>query len=195
VAAAAAAVPAAWYAGMRSPLVRHGGDAGGEGPGAAPLVGHEAPSFVLPDPDGKPVELKQLRGRPVLLNFWATWCAPCKDELPEFEQVYREHKAGGLVVLAVSADDASTAKQVPAYLTAGSSPVGSYTFPVALDTNQEVVRRYKLFGLPATFFIDRTGIIRALHPGAMSRQMIEERLKSILPPAAGGASGSSGSRG
>jgi peroxiredoxin len=144
-------------------------------------VGHEAPDFTLPDPAGHRVELKGLRGRPLVLNFWATWCAPCKEELPEFELVYREHQAVGLQVLAVSIDDEAGAHQVPAYLEAGSPRVGPYTFPAVLDTRQEVARLYKLLGIPATFFLDAQGVIRAQQPGAMSGQQIGERLKTILP--------------
>lgn len=87
-------------------------------------------------------------------------------------------------MLAVSIDDERGAKQVPDYLKEGSPRVGSYTFGVALDTKQEVVRSYKLTGIPGTFFIDRAGVIRALYPGAMSRQMMLDRLKTILPAAA-----------
>ncbi len=126
------------------------------------------------------MELQQYRGQPVVLNFWVTWCTPCKEEMPEFEQIYRQYKQQNLVVLAVSIDSEASAKDVPAYLKEGSPRVGAYTFPVALDTKQEVVRLYKLSGIPATFFLDAAGVIRALHPGAMTRDMLLERLKTII---------------
>lgn len=146
----------------------------------APLVGSEAPDFSLPALGGTRIELRQFRGQPVVLNFWATWCAPCKEELPEFEQVYRSYKELGLVVLAVSEDDESSVRRVRPYVQQGGPQVGSYTFPVALDQDQEVGRRYHLPGLPGTYFVDAQGIVQFIYPGAMSRQMFRERLKTIL---------------
>ena len=177
------AAPLVWAAVTR-PLVTgdvgRGASAGGAAKGVGPLVDYEAPDFSLRDPDGKTVELKQFRGRPVLLNFWATWCTLCKEELPEFEQAYRQLKDQRFVLLAVSIDSEAGAREVPAYLREGSPKVGPYTFPVALDTKQEVARAYKLSGIPASFFIDRAGVIRAVYPGAMNRQMLEDRLTTIV---------------
>lgn len=193
VLAVAAVSPLVWLVGTR-PLVSPG--AGATPPemvpdghervakGVAPLVDYEAPGFALRDAQDQPVELKQFRGRPVLLNFWATWCAPCREEMPEFEEVYRQHREQGLVVLAVSLDDEAGAKQVPGYLREGSPRVGAYTFPVALDTKQEVARSYRLAGIPASFFLDQSGVIRVLHPGAISRQQLLDRLHVILPAGA-----------
>lgn len=184
--AALLAASALWFVGTR-PLVQGalpGGSSEGPAKGVGPQVGYEAPNFTLKDPDGKRVELKQFRGKAVMLNFWATWCVPCKEELPEFEQVYRQHKDRGFVLLGVSLDSEVSAKDVPAYMKEGSPRVGSYTFPVALDTQQEVARTYKLSGIPATYFIDKEGVIRALHPGALNRQLLEERLKTIINVAA-----------
>ncbi|MDQ3703523.1 MAG: TlpA family protein disulfide reductase [Chloroflexota bacterium] len=179
--------PLAGYAATR-PLAPGGiaGKVGRGGPakGTAPLVDHEAPNFRLPAPDGTTVELRQLRGKAVMLNFWATWCTPCKEELPLFEEVYRRYKAQDFVLLGVSIDSEAAARDVPAYMKEGGPGVGAYTFPVALDTKQEVVRAYKLAGIPSTFFIDREGVIRALRPGALNRQMVMDRLASIVPAAA-----------
>lgn len=189
VLAVAAVSPLVWLFGTR-PLVSPGAGAApgmapdgrdGAAKGVAPLVDFEAPGFALRDVQGQPVELKQFRGRPVLLNFWATWCAPCREEMPEFEEVYRQHKDQGLVVLAVSLDGEAGAKQVPAYLREGSPRIGAFTFPVALDMKQEVARSYRLTGIPASFFLDRSGVIRVLHPGAISRQQLLDRLRAILP--------------
>src|SRR5919199_4286634 len=154
---------------------------GGAAQGVGPQAGQAAPNFKLKDPNGTAVELKQFHGRPVVLNFWATWCAPCKEEMPELEQLYRQYRDQGLVVLGVSVDDSSSAKQVPALLKEGNPGVGSYTFPVALDEKQEVARRYKLFGVPSSYFIDRDGVIRVVQPRVMSREMMLDGLKTILP--------------
>src|SRR5687768_688580 len=137
--------PLAAYAATRpigSPLSITG--TGGAAKGVAPQVDYEAPNFKLKDPAGREVELKQLRGKPVLLNFWATWCVPCRAEMPELETLYREHRSKGLVVLAVSVDDERFAKDIPEFLKEGDPVVGAYTFPVALDLKQEVLKQYKL---------------------------------------------------
>jgi thiol-disulfide isomerase/thioredoxin len=182
----AVALPLVWLAVTR-PLGGLGGaqSAGGAARGVGPLADHEAPNFTLKDPSGKTVELKGLRGKPVLVNFWATWCVPCREELPELERVYRQyHDSAGLVVLAVSIDVEAAAKDVPEYLKAGDPQVGSYTFPVALDTKMDVARLYHLGGVPSSYFIDSAGVIRAVQPGAMNRQVLLDRLRTIVPGAA-----------
>jgi peroxiredoxin len=179
----AVALPLVWLA-VTHPLGGPGAPQGAGGPAlsAGPLVGHEAPDFTLKDPSGKTVQLKQLRGRPVLVNFWATWCVPCREEMPELEQLYRQyHDSAGFVVLGISLDAEAAAKDVPEYLKAGDPKVGSYTFPVALDTKMEVARLYHLAGVPSSYFVDPAGVVRAVQPGAMNRQVLLDRLRSILP--------------
>lgn len=105
--ASALAGPLVWLAATRSfgtAAVGVGtpGGAAGSAKGTAPLVDHEAPNFTLPDPSGARVELRQLRGKSVILNFWATWCAPCKEEMPEFEQLYRQYRDQGLAAIPVT---------------------------------------------------------------------------------------------
>jgi peroxiredoxin len=177
--------PVLWYVVTR-PIGGQGAMAlqsqGGDAKGVGPRVDYEAPNFRLKDASGQTVELKQFRGKAVLLNFWATWCIPCRDEMPEMEQLYRQLKdSGSFVVLAVSIDSEAAARDVPEYLKAGDPKVGSYTFPVALDSKQEVARAYRLGGVPASFFIDGKGIIRAVQPGAMNHQTLLERARSIVP--------------
>jgi peroxiredoxin len=195
-AALAVAAPALWYLGSQ-PIARPGagGSAGGAARGVGPQVDFEAPNFSLKDPTGKTIELKQLRGKPVLLNFWATWCAPCREEMPELELLYREHKDKGLVVLAVSMDEARAARDIPEFLKEGDPRVGAYTFPVALDLNQEVVKQYKLLGVPQSYFIDPAGVIRVVQPRVMSRDMMLEGLKTIMPSAAGTTAGTTAGTG
>ena len=154
---------------------------GGASKGVAPQVDYEAPNFKLKDPSGKDVELKQFRGKPVLLNFWATWCVPCREEMPELELLYRENKAKGLIVLAVSEDAEQFAKDIPEFLKEGDPTVGAYTFPVALDTKQEVYALYKLKGVPQSYFIDPAGVIRVIQPRIMNKQMMLDGLQNIMP--------------
>lgn len=177
--------PLLWFVGTR-PL---GGNTigavspGGAAQGSGAQAGKVAPDFKLKSPDGKTVELRQFRGKPVLLNFWATWCEPCKQEMPELEQLYRQYKDQGLVVLGVSIDSPADAKLIPDFLKQGNPAVGSYTFPVALDQNQDVTRRYHLLGVPSSFFVDKDGVIRVVQPRVMERTMMLDGLKRILPAA------------
>ena len=97
------------------------------------------------------------------------------------ERIYREHKDDGLVILAVSVDNNSSTRFIPDYLREGAPSVGSYTFPVALDSKQEVMQTYRITGVPSSFFVDPAGVIRAVQPGAMNRQTMLERLRTIYP--------------
>ncbi len=174
---AAVATPAAWFA-ATTPLPGLGDQSG-----APPGVGQAAPAFTLKAADGGTVNLAALRGKPVLINFWATWCTPCRDELPELEHAYRNHRADGLVVVAVSLDTEDAARDIPEFLALGNPSTGSFTFPVALDTNQATMRLYRLVGVPSSYFVDRAGIVRAVQPGVMNREVLTKNLKSILRPA------------
>lgn len=115
-----------------------------------PTVGHRAPDFTLRDPDGKPVQLSRVLGeRAVLVNFWATWCPPCREEMPTMERAYRDYKARGLEILAVSID-AGDPKAVAGRVKEFMAEL-KLTFPALLDSNGDVVRAYRLRGLPTTF--------------------------------------------
>lgn len=147
-----------------------------------PAVGHRAPDFALLSGEGKPVRLSRvLREKAVFLNFWATWCPPCREEMPSMERVYRDYRARGLEILAVSidaGDEATVAGGVKAFM-AGLT----LTFPALLDPKMEVVRAYRLRGLPTTYLIDRNGVIRASVVGSSdwatpeSRERLDELLK------------------
>lgn len=154
-------------------------------PPPPPSVGQRAPTFALPAAGGGTIDLVSYRGKPVVVNFWATWCTPCREELPELERAYRTHRDAGLVVIAVSLDTEAGARDVPQFLKAGDDTTGSFTFPVALDTKQDLRNRYRLIGVPSTYFIDRTGVIRAVQPGAMSREILSNALETILTKAPG----------
>ena len=153
----------------------------GEATDPQPAVGHAAPDFTAPDVHGRPIRLADFRGkRAVFLNFWATWCVPCRVEMPTMEQAYREYKERGLEILAVSVD----VGHLPAVVAAAAQFMEELklTFPALLDPEMEVARRYRVFGIPITFLIDREGIIRAREPGfqdwttAESRRKLEELL-------------------
>jgi cytochrome c biogenesis protein CcmG/thiol:disulfide interchange protein DsbE len=146
-------------------------------------VGHRAPDFTLRDPAGTPVQLSRVlkEKKAVFLNFWATWCPPCRDEMPSMERAYRDYKARGLEILAVSIDagsEAAVAARVKAFMTDLA-----LTFPALLDPTMEVVQAYRLRGLPTSYLIDRTGVIRAVVVGPRDwaspefRQRLEDLLK------------------
>lgn len=152
--------------------------AGGWGEAAEPqpAVGHAAPDFTAPDAQGRPVRLADFRGkRAVLLNFWATWCVPCRLEMPTMEQAYGDYKKRGLEILAVSIDAGQMS--VVAATVAQFMEELKLTFPALLDPEMEVARRYRVFGIPVTFLIDREGIIRAREQGLQDWTTPESRKK------------------
>jgi peroxiredoxin len=118
-----------------------------------------APGFSVPGLDGAAVSLRDHRGKVVFLNFWATWCPPCKEEMPSMERLYRRFRARGFTILAISIDTGDPAK-VAAFVKA----LG-LTFPVGLDPTLKVADRYTVRGLPASFLIDRTGQVVAIALG------------------------------
>jgi peroxiredoxin len=140
------------------------------------LLGQPAPDFVTHDPDGISIALHDYRGRPVIINFWATWCAPCRQEMRALQTVYEAHKAAGLMVLAVSQDQQDMKEVVRTYC----ATLG-ITFPSLLDSDGDVATHYNVFLLPSTVFIHPSGTVAAVHLGAMASARIEQYLQAILP--------------
>lgn len=120
-------------------------------------VGKQAPDFALVDLNDKSVKLSDLRGKVVFLNFWATWCKPCKEEMPSMQVLYKSFEKDGLVVLAVSIDRVTTTKDIPPFLKSMN-----LTFPVLVDSWGRTDMPYKRTGVPETFIIDREGVIREI---------------------------------
>lgn len=147
-----------------------------------PSVGHRAPDFTLRNVQGKPVQLSRVLGeKAVFLNFWATWCVPCREEMPTMERAYREYKARGLEILAVSVDagpESAAKKSVVEFMRELK-----LSFPALLDPEMKVAGLYRVFGIPATFLIDRRGMIRAVEVGPRdwfnpdSRKKLEDLLR------------------
>ncbi len=137
--------------------------------------GERASDFQLQSLDGKTVSLSSFRGKPVLLNFWATWCGPCVGEMPYLQEIYKERSAEGLVVLAVNIGD-------PASQANGFMQHYELSLPVLLDTRRAVAEQYNITGIPTTFFIDKNGIIQGKVVGAFpSKESIERYLAEIVP--------------
>ena len=138
--------------------------------------GQPAPDFVAQDSDGTSMALRDYRGRPVIINFWAMWCAPCRQEMRALQTVYDAHKAAGLAVLAVSQDQQDKGEAVRAYC----ATLG-ITFSPLLDPDGSVATHYNVFLLPSTVFIHPSGTVAAVHLGAMTPAQIEQYLRAILP--------------
>lgn len=148
----------------------------GGAPPPSPREGFSAPDFALETLAGDQVTLSDLRGKVVLVNFWASWCPPCRAEMPAIEAVYRSHKDLGLEVLAVNTtnqDDQAAAAAFVQEL--------QLTFPVPLDRTGAVSASYNLRGLPSTYFIDGQGVIRTVVVGGpMSGALIQSRVEELL---------------
>lgn len=138
-----------------------------------PAVGRVAPDFTLTTVTGETVQLSALRGQPVVLNFWATWCGPCQREMPALE-ASSQRFAGQVVFLAV--DQGESQEVVQSYL----DELG-ITFAVPLDTEMSVGDRYQVLGMPTTFFVDSEGIIRQVWMGEMNAVILAEGVAKIWP--------------
>lgn len=152
------------------------------GPPPEPIrPGQAAPAFTLPRLDGEPLALADLRGRVVLLNFWATWCKPCEDEMPAMQRLYEALKGPGFEMLAVSLDDER-------------APVEAFrerlalSFPILLDPAKEVSTAYQTYRYPESYLIDAEGRIlaRYIGPRDWDAAVYHERIRRLV---AGEASG------
>lgn len=142
----------------------------------SPREDHPAPDFSLPTLGGGDVALSALRGEVVMINLWTSWCPPCREEMPAMEQLYRQYGEQGLVVLGVNSTFQDDEQTVAAFV----KELG-LTFPIALDRDGAVSRRYQLQALPTTFFVDRQGIIRSVVLGGpMSPAVIESKIVDLL---------------
>ena len=141
------------------------------------LVGKAAPDFSLKTMHGQEVKLSAFKGKPILINLWATWCPPCRIEMPAIQAAYEKYKDRGLVVLAINFTAQDNLKDVSAFI-----EEFKLTFPVLLDTTGEVsAGLYNMHSLPMSFFIDSKGIIQDIQFGGMPPEMIDGYLAKILP--------------
>jgi peroxiredoxin len=143
---------------------------------AAPLAPTvPAPDFTLRTLDGQKLRLGEQRGRVVLVNFWATWCGPCRQEMPHLSKLYDKYKSSGFVLLGVNVDD-DTAQAANV-----ASKLG-VTFPVLPDTDKRVSRQYDLSAMPSTVLIDRDGRVRYLHRGYQSgyENTYDKQIRELL---------------
>ncbi len=143
-------------------------------PGGRSSVVHSfAPDFSLQDLDGQPLQLANYRGKVVLLDFWATWCAPCRDEIPHFVTLQDKYREQGLQVIGISMDD-------------GPKPVREFyqqfkmNYPVALGTDKVAETYGGVLGLPVSFLIGRDGQVAAKYVGEVQIPVLEQEIKSLL---------------
>ena len=139
-------------------------------------VGDMAPDFTLATLDGRTIKLADLRGQPVLVNFWATWCGPCKEEMPLIVKAYADHQTSGLRILAIDTTAFDDVQDVKKF-------VADYKmdFDILLDIDDAVGTGWNTLGLPSSYFIDTTGKVVSLRIGQMSGQDLNDSLKMILP--------------
>ncbi len=138
----------------------------------APRPGKEAPDFTLETLDGETIRLSDLRGKIVLINFWATWCPPCREEMPALQAAYEKHRDEGFLILGVDLQEA------PDTVRAFRDEFG-ITFPLLLDRDGAVFNLYRIQAIPTSFFVDPQGTIQVLHVGPMTLTTIERYLEGI----------------
>jgi thiol-disulfide isomerase/thioredoxin len=142
----------------------------------APRPGFLAPDFHSLDINNLPVTLSEMKGRPVLLNFWASWCSPCKAEMPAMQRVYADFENQGFIILAVNATQQDNVEDVVAFI-----HEYQLSFPIVFDTDGTVSRLYAVNALPTSFFIDADGIIReVIVGGPMSEALLRVRVEQLL---------------
>jgi thiol-disulfide isomerase/thioredoxin len=138
-------------------------------------IGKLAPDFQLQDIENQSISLSNLRGNPVILNFWASWCGPCRDEMPLLQQTYEERESKGVLLLTVNLRE--TLSVAAQYM-----QDNGLSFPVLLDTDGSVALSYNVTAIPTTFFLDIDGIIQATKLGSFSSVAeIESYISRIQP--------------
>ena len=135
----------------------------------------KAPDFTLRTMDGPNLRLQEQRGRVVLMNFWATWCGPCRQEMPHMNRLYEKYKSSGFVILGVNVDED------PKNAAGVASKLG-VKFPVLWDTDKNVSKLYELSTMPSTVLIDRDGKVRYIHRGYLSgyEETYDKQIRELL---------------
>lgn len=143
-------------------------------PVRTPIVGRAAPAFDLETLDGQRIRLADLRGSAIVLNFWASWCIPCREEAPVLTAADRNYRLRGLRVLGVVYQDSATSARD--FMTRYGQ-----TYPGLLDPDGRTAIDYGVFGIPETFFIDPDGVVRARQVGVIRADEIDRQVEAMLP--------------
>jgi thiol-disulfide isomerase/thioredoxin len=144
---------------------------------AAPTEPEELPDFTVYTLEGEPVKLSDFRGKPVVLNFWASWCGPCRREMPDFQIAYEKYKED-IHFLFVNMTDGSreTVESASSFLADSG-----FTFPVYYDTQMDAAIAFSVYSLPTTYFIDENGAVLAYGRGALNMATLEKSIGYIYP--------------
>ncbi len=175
---AATLATAGCFGGNRNFVAGGTASAGAEQPSASTRpdvgvrIGNLAPDFALKDLEGSTVRLSDLRGKPVLVNFWATWCPPCREEMPTLEKAYQKYRQEGVEFLGIDMrEDAETVRKFVQQ--------NRYSWTFLLDSDGRVASSYRAVSIPTSFFLDRDGIVRDMHLGAITPSLLEAKLDKI----------------
>jgi cytochrome c biogenesis protein CcmG, thiol:disulfide interchange protein DsbE len=141
-----------------------------------PEVGKPASTFTMGGVTGGKIGLE--KGKVTIVDFWATWCEPCKKSFPKYQELYVKYKASGLEIVAVSVDEDDTKKEIPAFL----KTHGDVKFPVGWDNGHKVADCYKPPGMPSAFIVDKQGVVKFMHQKYTPEEEkeIEKELKQLL---------------
>ncbi len=145
---------------------------GEEGLTEAPIAGYLAPGFTLTSTLGEQIVLADYRGQPVVLNFWATWCPPCRAEMPEFQSASVKYN-GQVTILGVDQGE-------PPSIVADFGSALSITYPLLVDQENVASRDYNVTALPTTVFIDGRGVVREITTGMVSKAVLEDRIERLI---------------
>lgn len=159
----------AWILVSQEPIIQHGGATELT---EAPIAGYLAPEFALSSTIGEEVKLSDHRGRPVVLNFWASWCPPCRAEIPHFQEANVKYN-GRAVILGVDQGE-------PLTVVADFGSAFGVSYPLLLDGDNTVNRKYNIVALPTTVFVDANGVVREVYTGIVNRAVLEDRIERLL---------------
>jgi cytochrome c biogenesis protein CcmG/thiol:disulfide interchange protein DsbE len=154
--------------------VQPGNTALGNSP--APRKGFLAPGFTLESNSGAKFSLEDQKGKVLLINFWTSWCPPCRAEMPAIQRVYTDYRGDGLVVIGINATDQDELTSVKSFIADKQ-----LTFPILFDDDGEISRQYNLHSLPTSFFVDQNGIIQdVVIGGPMAEALLRSRIERML---------------
>ena len=140
---------------------------------AIPQEGHKAPDFRLETTDGNSINLSNYLGKPIIVNFWATWCSPCRNEMPDMQQIYTDYRREGLIILGINQQEGvDTVTEFGKEYT--------ISFPLLLDPQNEVAELYQIRNLPTSIFIDSQGYIRSIQIGSMGYDDFQREVENHL---------------